>query len=347
MRHPFFCRQTARSTLSFLVYPHSTSLALLLKIIIINALFLEGRRPSRSEGKTHGIWTSVICRGLIVAAVSTKEVGRTGNFQSERVKNSKHLPKYSTNQPGDRLVRWYPGLGRTAHRGVHAFARACAHGARWGRRTAPAEWGGANAEHARGPRRQEARAGRGGASGPPPPPRSESGGRSARPGMLSQPLLRLASAVSRRRMKLLLGIALLAYVACECFGHSFPPAACSLPLRVRPAAEQRTLGPRPRRTSGCGPRLPSVRRRRVGRGAAKAVCWQSPHRGCLLPGKLLSVWLLGAQCLARPRRPAAEPRGPGAHGSDARGSWRPSVCTPGGALCPQVSAPRGGGNPGA
>ncbi|KAI4570221.1 hypothetical protein MJT46_005738 [Ovis ammon polii x Ovis aries] len=31
--------------------------------------------------------------------------------------------------------------------------------------------------------------------------------------MLSQPLLRLASAVSRRRMKLLLGIALLAYVA--------------------------------------------------------------------------------------------------------------------------------------
>uniref|UniRef100_A0A8D0REI6 UDP-glucuronate decarboxylase 1 n=1 Tax=Sus scrofa TaxID=9823 RepID=A0A8D0REI6_PIG len=54
----------------------------------------------------------------------------------------------------------------------------------------------------------------GGASGPPPPPpRTEPSGRSARPGMLSQALLRLASAVSRRRMKLLLGIALLAYVA--------------------------------------------------------------------------------------------------------------------------------------
>lgn len=35
------------------------------------------------------------------------------------------------------------------------------------------------------------------------------------PGMVSKTLLRLVSAVNRRRMKLLLGIALLAYVACE------------------------------------------------------------------------------------------------------------------------------------
>lgn len=35
------------------------------------------------------------------------------------------------------------------------------------------------------------------------------------PGMVSKTLVRLASAVNRRRMKLLLGIALLAYVACE------------------------------------------------------------------------------------------------------------------------------------
>lgn len=36
------------------------------------------------------------------------------------------------------------------------------------------------------------------------------------PGMVSKGLLRLISSVNRRRMKLLLGIALLAYAACEC-----------------------------------------------------------------------------------------------------------------------------------
>lgn len=34
--------------------------------------------------------------------------------------------------------------------------------------------------------------------------------------MVNKALLRLVSAVNRRRMKLLLGIALLAYLACEC-----------------------------------------------------------------------------------------------------------------------------------
>lgn len=81
----------------------------------------------------------MICRALIVAAVSAKQAGKTGNFQSELVKNSKHLPKYSTNQPGNRLALWYPGLRRTAHRGVHAFACACARAASWGHLTAPAE----------------------------------------------------------------------------------------------------------------------------------------------------------------------------------------------------------------
>lgn len=36
------------------------------------------------------------------------------------------------------------------------------------------------------------------------------------PGMVSKGLLRLVSSVNRRRMKLLLGIALFAYAACEC-----------------------------------------------------------------------------------------------------------------------------------
>lgn len=50
----------------------------------------------------------------------------------------------------------------------------------------------------------------------------------ALPGMVSKALLRLVSAVNRKRMKLLLGIALLAYVACECAplaggGASFIP----------------------------------------------------------------------------------------------------------------------------
>lgn len=36
------------------------------------------------------------------------------------------------------------------------------------------------------------------------------------PGMVSKGLLRLVSSVNRRRMKLLLGIALIAYAACEC-----------------------------------------------------------------------------------------------------------------------------------
>lgn len=59
---------------------------------------------------------------------------------------------------------------------------------------------------------------------PPPPPRivQLAGPRAGEPwtgvlpGMVSKALLRLVSAVNRRRMKLLLGIALLAYLACEC-----------------------------------------------------------------------------------------------------------------------------------
>lgn len=121
--------------------------------------------------------------------------------------------------------------------------------------------------------------------------------------------------------------------------HSRPRPAPPAPACGRqPNSGPSALGPAAHRAVVHGSRACGAG---VGRGAAKAVCWQSPHRGCLLPGKLLSVWLLGAQCLARPRRPAAEPRGPGAHGSDARGSWRPSVCTPGG-LRPQASAPRAG-----
>ncbi|XP_019483959.1 PREDICTED: UDP-glucuronic acid decarboxylase 1 [Hipposideros armiger] len=66
--------------------------------------------------------------------------------------------------------------------------------------------------------------------------------------MVSKALLRLVSAVNRRRMKLLLGIALFAYVACECApvaggGASFIPR--------RPSAE--TAGPGVGRRALCGP----------------------------------------------------------------------------------------------
>lgn len=65
-----------------------------------------------------------------------------------------------------------------------------------------------------------------------PPPRivQQAGPRAAGPwtgaplGMVSKALQRLVSAVNRRRMKLLLGIALIAYVACEC-----AQAACGEP----------------------------------------------------------------------------------------------------------------------
>lgn len=46
-------------------------------------------------------------------------------------------------------------------------------------------------------------------------PRASGPGTDGLLGMVSKALLRLVSAVNRRRMKLLLGIALLAYVACE------------------------------------------------------------------------------------------------------------------------------------
>lgn len=55
------------------------------------------------------------------------------------------------------------------------------------------------------------------------------------PGMVSKGLLRLVSSVNRRRMKLLLGIALFAYAACECVHGGREPihsrAAGSGPLR--------------------------------------------------------------------------------------------------------------------
>ncbi|KAJ8787848.1 hypothetical protein J1605_005652 [Eschrichtius robustus] len=86
--------------------------------------------------------------------------------------------------------------------------------------------------------------------------------------MLSQALLRLASAVSRRRMKLLLGIALLAYVACECAGYSFPPAAYSLPPSVSPSRSARAAAVR---TGGADPR-PGCPAARGAAGSGSRAC---------------------------------------------------------------------------
>lgn len=89
----------------------------------------------------------------------------------------------------------------------------------------------------------------------------------APPGMLSKALQRLGSAVHRRRMKLLLGIALVAYVACECAPaaagepHSFLGTAAAGPgageLRAAPG---RPRSPVPLSTSlppSGGPVLPA------------------------------------------------------------------------------------------
>lgn len=70
------------------------------------------------------------------------------------------------------------------------------------------------------------------------------------PGMVSKALLRLVSAVSRRRMKLLLSVALLAYVACECAPrpvgepHSFrAPRGPGAAGGVRPGLPPSPAGP--------------------------------------------------------------------------------------------------------
>lgn len=127
--------------------------------------------------------------------------------------------------------------------------------------------------------RQEARragagcAGRGRVfPGRPPPrivkqagPARQGTGPARLPGMVSKALLRLVSAVNRRRMKLLLGLALLAYVACECAPapagepHSFPGPRRrgwggwpgTAPGRTSPPR----AGPAPPalRSPGCGP----------------------------------------------------------------------------------------------
>lgn len=61
------------------------------------------------------------------------------------------------------------------------------------------------------------------------------------PGMVSKGLLRLVSSVNRRRMKLLLAIALLAYAACECTRGGREP------IHSRAAAGSRLCG----RVAGC------------------------------------------------------------------------------------------------
>lgn len=166
--------------------------------------------------------------------------------------------------------------------------------------------------------------------------------------MLSQALLRLASAVSRRRMKLLLGIALLAYVACECAGCSFPPAACSLSpslppaLRARPPAgqEARTLGP-------AAPPPAALRAAVPGRAASPGwtrgcECCRPAETPRRLPAlrKITPRLAVGEPSVAGPRRPAAEPRGPTPGGLRARGlgaqvSGRPGVPPP---RCPRPGA---------
>ena len=178
--------------------------------------------------------------------------------------------------------------------------------------------------------------------------------------MLSQALLRLASAVSRRRMKLLLGIALLAYVACECAGCFFPPAAYSLPpslspsrsARARPPSglEARTLGPAAPPHAGLRAAVPE-RAASPGwtRGCECCRLAEPPRR---LPAlrKITPRLAAGEPSVAGPRRPAAEPRGPTPGGPRARGlgaqvSGRPGVPPP---RCPRpgswrlgVRMPRG------
>lgn len=84
------------------------------------------------------------------------------------------------------------------------------------------------------------------------------------PGMVSKGLLRLVSSVNRRRMKLLLAIALLAYAACECTRGGREP------IHSRAAAGSRLCG----RVAGCvgpGAESPAYTRLNLYSGAAAAM----------------------------------------------------------------------------